>query len=426
MNNLPSYLLELNIAIVILYLAYKLFFEKDRNFLMRRIYLLGVILLPPIMLLIPESTRLSVSNLTPSFHLAGITISGSGTELETTGSFSIGRILLLTYLSVLFLGLLKLVIQLTGIILAVNRSERINKEGITILLNRSFHASSFFSYIFIDPASLESDSFNHILEHEKIHKRDLHSVDRILAELFLLVNWFNPVMWLFRKSVIRNLEFLADSAVVNSGTDPLKYQRSILNQYIGNVSISNQFNSQIKNRIIMLNKDYKPGSPWKLFLLLPVVVIALAAISCTKNNPDESIPFSIQNSDENGNTNYQSEEMQQPEAASLPEEEVFYIVEDMPTFNGGDAAQEFRKYIAQNLKYPTVAAEKGISGRVIVQFTINTAGKVVDARVVRSVNPALDNEAMRVIMSSPDWTPGKQKGKTVKVLFTFPINFVLK
>ena len=108
------------------------------------------------------------------------------------------------------------------------------------------------------------------------------------------------------------------------------------------------------------------------------------------------------------------------------DEEVFYIVEDMPTFNGGEPAIEFRKYIAQNLRYPDIAAENGISGRVIVQFAVNNKGKVVDAKVVAGVDPALDKEAMRVVMTSPSWTPGKQRGKAVKVLFTFPINFVLQ
>ncbi len=110
----------------------------------------------------------------------------------------------------------------------------------------------------------------------------------------------------------------------------------------------------------------------------------------------------------------------------IDEEEVFFIVEDMPTFNGGDPATEFRKYIAQNLRYPEIAAENGISGRVIVQFAVDRIGQVVDAVVVRSVDPALDKEAIRVVMSSPKWAPGKQRGKAVKVLFTFPINFVLQ
>jgi len=114
------------------------------------------------------------------------------------------------------------------------------------------------------------------------------------------------------------------------------------------------------------------------------------------------------------------------EKEEFVEEEVFFIVEDMPTFNGGDPATEFRKYIAQNLKYPDIASENGISGRVIVQFAINSKGKLVDAVVVVPVDPALDKEAIRVVNASPPWTPGKQRGKPVKVLYTFPINFVLQ
>ena len=98
----------------------------------------------------------------------------------------------------------------------------------------------------------------------------------------------------------------------------------------------------------------------------------------------------------------------------------------MPTFNGGEPAIEFRKYIAQNLRYPDIAAENGISGRVIVQFAVNSKGRIVDAVVVAGVDPALDKESIRVVMTSPPWTPGKQRGKAVKVLFTFPINFVLQ
>ena len=114
------------------------------------------------------------------------------------------------------------------------------------------------------------------------------------------------------------------------------------------------------------------------------------------------------------------------EEEEFVEEEVFYIVEDMPTFNGGDPAVEFRKYIFQNLRYPDIAAENGISGRVIVQFAINSKGKLVDPVVVVPVDPALDKEAIRVVLASPPWTPGKQRGRPVEVLYTFPINFVLQ
>jgi len=138
---------------------------------------------------------------------------------------------------------------------------------------------------------------------------------------------------------------------------------------------------------------------------------------------DDEFDFDMEATDD---SQYDFTSMIGDDEEEIQEEEVFYIVEDMPTFNGGDPATEFRKYIAQNLRYPEIAAENGISGRVIVQFAVNKTGQVVDATVVRSIDPALDKEAIRVVMSSPKWTPGKQRGKAVKVLFTFPINFVLQ
>jgi len=107
------------------------------------------------------------------------------------------------------------------------------------------------------------------------------------------------------------------------------------------------------------------------------------------------------------------------------EQEIFFIVEDMPDFQGG-GQDAFRQWIAENLRYPQIAAENGIQGRVFVQFVVNTDGRVSDATVVRGVDPSLDREAVRVVMASPPWTPGRQRGEPVRVAFTFPINFVLQ
>ncbi len=114
---------------------------------------------------------------------------------------------------------------------------------------------------------------------------------------------------------------------------------------------------------------------------------------------------------------------------SLEEEEtedapVFFIVEEMPQFPGGDT--ELRKFIAQSVKYPVIAQENGIQGRVYVQFVVGTDGAVQDVKVARGVDPNLDKEAIRVVKSMPKWKPGKQRGKAVKVSYTVPINFVLQ
>ncbi len=437
MNNLFAYLVELNISLMILYVAYKLFFERDKNFNVRRIYLMGVVLLPLILPLLPDSMRMPIGQMAPiTINLEGVTILGAGEAAAGNGSFSFTTVLLMIYLVILSIGVVKVLMQLTRIALAIIRSKRFQAEGYILLDSPTLHASSFFGYIFIDPAASEDDSFSHILDHENIHKREWHSIDRILVEIFVIINWFNPVAWMFRRSVIENLEYLADSAVLRRGTDPTKYQLSILNQYIGCASISNQFSSQIKKRINMLNKNYKLGSKWKLSLLLPLSVIAFFIVSCT----DKDAPIDAIDPAE--------------EIAAEASEQIFMVVEEMPTFNGEEAI-EFRRYIAYNLAYPKEAVEAGVTGRIIITFIVDKEGKVVipdqetlaesqgkaiDEVVVTSYRKIADDaeepaekyiemlkkEVIRVVSSSPAWKPGKQRGQAVNVQFTFPVNFVLQ
>jgi periplasmic protein TonB len=106
-------------------------------------------------------------------------------------------------------------------------------------------------------------------------------------------------------------------------------------------------------------------------------------------------------------------------------EQVFVVVEENATFMGGDL-ESFRAWILEHLKYPESAAEMGIEGKVILSFVINSKGTVENTKVLRGVDPALDQEAIRVIQSSPKWVPGKQGGKAVKQQFTIPIAFKLQ
>mgnify|MGYP001208146540 CR=1 FL=1 len=109
----------------------------------------------------------------------------------------------------------------------------------------------------------------------------------------------------------------------------------------------------------------------------------------------------------------------------VEEEEIFIVVEEMPVFEGGDI-NAFSNYIAKSIKYPESAAENGIQGKVIVSFIVEPDGKVTNVKVVRGIDPALDQEAVRVIESSPKWQPGKQRGRPVRVNLTFPVVFIFE
>ena len=112
------------------------------------------------------------------------------------------------------------------------------------------------------------------------------------------------------------------------------------------------------------------------------------------------------------------------EEEEVEEEQIFQVVEEMPEFPGGQA--ECMKWLGKNMKYPQISQENGVQGRVIVQFVVNSDGSIVDAQVVRGVDPYLDKEALRVIGLMPKWKPGKQRGKAVRVKFTLPVMFRLQ
>jgi len=449
MNSLFLYLLELNMGLVIFFMFYQLIFERDKNFVTRRIYLMGSMLLTVIIPLVPGFREISpVQEPLLTIHLEGVTVVGSGSGAHASSSLTWSQWLGMLYASVVLVGLLRLVVQLISVISAVRQSEKRIINGIPILSNRRFHASSFFGYIFINRELTDENSFQHILDHERIHSHQWHSADRILVELFVMMNWFNPLAWMVRRAVIENLEFLADSTMLRRGTDPIKYQLSILNQYIGSASINNQFSSQIKNRINMLNKNYKLGSGWKLAILFPLIAIALIIASCadTEEAPDTALEEPELASEEiSGMT----------PAAILADEPVFRVVEEMPTFQGGDPTVNFRKYIAQNIQYPSEAAENGVTGRIFIQFVVTKEGEVIvpdletfakiegksmDEVVVvtyRTMEKGeevpedkyiqmLKDEVIRVVSSSPGWEPGKQRGQAVNVAFTFPVNFSMQ
>lgn len=113
-----------------------------------------------------------------------------------------------------------------------------------------------------------------------------------------------------------------------------------------------------------------------------------------------------------------------PKEREEEEEEIFVVVENQPEFPGGQAAM--MKFLSDNIKYPVIAQENGIQGRVICNFVVERDGSITDVQVVRGVDPSLDKEAVRVIQSMPKWKPGMQRGKPVRVRFTLPVVFRLQ
>lgn len=135
--------------------------------------------------------------------------------------------------------------------------------------------------------------------------------------------------------------------------------------------------------------------------------------------------FNVEGNDEVGGEVLKAkEEIKAPEPPKHEENKIFTVVEQMPMYPGGDAA--LMQFLSSNIKYPTVAAENGVQGRVVVGFVVEKDGSITDVNVMRSVDPSLDREAMRVVKNMPRWTPGKQNGSAVRVKYQVPVMFRLQ
>ena len=253
--------------------------------------------------------------------------------------------------------------------------------------------------------------------HEEAHIRKAHTLDILLFTAVTLVHWFNPLVWITLSELKLLHEYEADDAVLDIGIDATQYQLLLVRKAVGDkrFTLANGFqHAKLKNRIDMMLQT--PSSGWKRLSWLAILpFLAGTMFLC---NPVRAKVVSVD----------------QPETvlsemapAALPDTTKvipFATVEVKPTFNGG-TANEFSKWVNENLKYPQAAKDAGIQGRVVLQFTVYPDGSVRDTKVLRGVNPDLDAEALRVVSASPDWTPGYVKGEPVKVTYTFPVIFQL-
>ena len=268
-----------------------------------------------------------------------------------------------------------------------------------------------------------------IFTHERMHVQKRHSLDVLLFTPVTVLHWFNPLVWITLSELKLLHEYEADEAVIQNGIDATQYQLLLVKKAVGEhrFSLANGFqHSKLKNRINMMLKKQTPG--WMRFaylLLLPV--LAGAMFACNPAREQEERPVSDGERLETKAVEDALKAEYKEEILALVEkgEAVpFQLVEETPSFQGGDA-NTFGRWIADHLKYPESAKNAGIQGRVTLQFTIGTDGMVRNAKVLRGVREDLDAEALRVVGSSPKWKPGRIDGKPVPVSFTLPVVFKL-
>lgn len=453
-----TYFLKVNVALILFYAFYRLFFYKDTFFQWRRLALIGFFLvstLYPMMNIeewIKESEPMvGMADLYATMVLPEVTV---GMQIETQAidwqSFlfsSFGYI----YWGVLALLYIRFLIQLFSILRLAMRCRKTTIEDTQVyLLDRPIGPFSFFRWIFVDKESHTEKELKEILMHEQAHVRQWHSVDVVFSELACAICWFNPFAWLLKREIRCNLEYMADNRVLESGHDSQTYQYHLLgltHQTKAAATLYNSFNVlPLKNRIKMMNKKRSKAigrTKYLLFLPLAALLLIISNIESvartTMRIANEMLPDPVLSSETSRSfeepTDY-ANNVPEPKAVSKTEvvnpkdslkkedkEQVFMVVEQMPEYPGGQ--QALMNFLRQSVKYPADAKEHQIQGRVIAQFIVEKDGSASDRHIVRSVSPELDAEAMRVMSIMPKWEPGKQRGENVRVKYTIPISFNL-
>ena len=451
-----AYFLKINVAIALFYAFYRLFFHKDTFFHWRRTALLcffGISLLYPLLniqeWIKEQEPMVAMADLYATIILPEQIIEA---PQETTANWQelIPQILGFIYWTGVLLLALRFLIQLGSII----QGSRIH------ILKKGTGPFSFFHWIFIHPESHTESEISEIITHEETHARQYHSADVLVSEIMCTFCWFNPFVWLMKREVRGNLEYMADHRVLETGHDSKSYQYHLLGlaHHKAAANLSNSFNVlPLKNRIKMMNKRRTKEigrTKYLMFLPLAALLMIISNIEVVARTTKEFAKEMMAAPEEQGVS--QTELANGPElpdgmtgvatlqdkkgtqktkevapppppaavkSATVNDSVVFEVVEEMPDFPGGQSA--LMEYLAKNIKYPATAHENGKQGRVIVMFVVKKDGSISDVKTVRGVDPYLDKEAERVIAAMPNWKPGKQRGQAVNVRFTVPVTFRL-
>ncbi|MCF2594585.1 M56 family metallopeptidase [Bacteroides caecigallinarum] len=423
------YLFQVNLGIILFYALYKLICTRDTLFNSRRLILMLALILPFIIPLIDirewmetRDSLVMLTNFDYSTTIPEIVVGTAGTE-PGNQVFVISEWIKNIYIAGILALSVRLIVQAISLYLIILRTPEKTVNGIRIKCMKDKSGPfSFFNWIFLNPDNVQEEEMNEILTHEMAHVRQKHSIDVIISELVNICCWINPFAWLMKREVRLNLEFLADRKVMDAGFATKSYQYHLLGlTYNHKYGLSNNFNfSHLKQRIIMMNKKKTNGTghiKYALFTIPAFALLLAGNISCS------SEATKTDDVKENA-TSVKTDAVEAPAEKADTKDEVFMVVEQMPEFPGG--VQELMSFLSKNIKYPASAMESNIQGRVIVQFVVEKDGTPTEFKVMRSVDPALDAEALRVMKEMPKWKPGMQRGQAVRVKYTVPVTFRLQ
>jgi hypothetical protein len=292
MSDSLQYLMESGVCLGIFYLIYWAFLKKETFFEFNRFFLILSIPLSFAIPLLNITSPIRTSTVLEETYMAG-TAAGAQGQL-----FSISDVLLLAFFIGSAFFLFRFVVRLTQILLLIRKYGYHIYDGVKVVVTDTETAPfSFFNFLFISNADITDHGFERILTHEMTHIKQYHSIDLLLMELLTIVQWFNPFVWPYKKSLKETHEYLADHAVIAQGCSRAKYQLLIFEQHVGlnMFEFTNNFSqSLIKRRITMMAKIKSNGrAKLKILLIFPVIALLVLAFAESKPVPTQPLDEAV-------------------------------------------------------------------------------------------------------------------------------------
>lgn len=451
MGEFIVYSVKISLCLVMFYVFYKLLLSRTTLHTFNRFVILALVAvsmaLPFVHVTVSEPVVEGAVSIEQLVMMATV-VEQESPEFH----FSAINVAVLIYIIGVTVFFIRMLLSYAGIHRIMKRAGTVvDDDGVRIfVVDGDIAPFSWFRNIVISEADY-CDHRRAIITHEKAHVARGHSADILLCNILTVVQWFNPAAWLLKAELQDVHEYEADEAVLRSGIDATGYQFLLVRKAVGDrlFAIANNLSKDsLKKRITMMKtKKTNRWASMKALVVLPLAAIAVVAFASPEVEEVENEVVAesqqLMQAVEQQVTGQAvtaatpSDEMAMSVAAGageavMPEtapadtarsEKTYDVVETMPDYPGGIG--EMMKYISTNVKYPKEMAEQKIEGRVIISFVVKNNGEIADAKVTRSVHPQLDAEALRVINSMPNWTPGMQGGKPVNVKFVLPVSFKL-
>jgi beta-lactamase regulating signal transducer with metallopeptidase domain len=279
MENLLLYFVKANGLFIAFYVMYLLFLRKETFFVKNRIYLILGLMVSLILPLVTFTKTVWVKPTLNSNNFQEIITQNKNAIEVPIQTTQIDWFLVMSsaYLIISVVIVAKIVVEIASFYKKIRKNNKQKESDYTLVaLDTTENPFSFFHYIVINPKQFSEAELQHIVTHESIHVKQKHSIDVLFVKLFCALFWINPIIWLYRKAMLQNLEFIADSETFQQIENKYEYQKTLLKVVKPNyeLSITNQFyQSLIKKRIIMLNKNQsRKTSVWKYATILPLLV----------------------------------------------------------------------------------------------------------------------------------------------------------